>query len=231
MADRSRTERIQSDLPVHPLPRTARALLQVAAGTAAGVLVGGLVTVAAPMTAAYGALIGWDVAVAVYLAWVWRSSWRLDAEGTAAAAVREDPTRAVTDVILLVAAVTSLAAVVYTIADASRSSGWGEALRVVLGIASIVCSWFLVHTLFVMSYAREYFAGTDGGIDFNMRRPPVWSDFAYLSFTIGMTFQVSDTDLETSLLRRIALRHMLISYLFGAVIIAVTINLVAGLTK
>jgi len=58
----------------------------------------------------------------------------------------------------------------------------------------------------------------------------VWSDFAYLAFTIGMTFQVSDTDLQTSALRRIALRHMLVSYLFGAVIIAVTINLLAGLT-
>jgi uncharacterized membrane protein len=59
----------------------------------------------------------------------------------------------------------------------------------------------------------------------------VWTDFAYLSFTIGMTFQVSDTDLQTSVLRRLALRQMLISYLFGAVIIAITINLVAGLGK
>jgi uncharacterized membrane protein len=63
-----------------------------------------------------------------------------------------------------------------------------------------------------------------------MASAPVWSDFAYLAFTIGMTFQVSDTDLQTSALRRIALRHMLVSYLFGAVIIAVTINLLAGLT-
>jgi len=88
-----------------------------------------------------------------------------------------------------------------------------------------------VHTLFTTTYARAYFSADDGGIAFNMDRTPVWSDFAYLAFTVGMTFQVSDTDLQTSLLRRIALRHMLISYLFGAVIIAVTINLVAGLTK
>jgi uncharacterized membrane protein len=82
-----------------------------------------------------------------------------------------------------------------------------------------------------MKYAREYYVDQDGGIDFNMAQPPVWTDFAYLSFTIGMTFQVSDTDLQTTALRRLALRHMLISYLFGAVIIAITINVVAGLGK
>jgi uncharacterized membrane protein len=190
-----------------------------------------LVTVFTPVQPADGILIGWDLAVVVYVVWVWTTSWRLDPEGTAAAAEREDPTRAVTDVILIVAAVASLAAVILTIADASKASGTAKVLLVVLGIGSIVCSWFLVHTLFTTRYAREYFSARDGGITFNMERKPVWSDFAYLAFTIGMTFQVSDTDLETSSLRRIALRHMLISYLFGAVIIAVTINLVAGLTK
>jgi uncharacterized membrane protein len=144
--------------------------------------------------------------------------------------VREDPTRPIVDVILLVASVASLAAVVYTIADANNASGVAKALQVALGITSIASSWFLVHTLFTTMYAREYYIDEDGGIDFNMDQPPVWTDFAYLSFTMGMTFQVSDTDLQTSALRRLALRQMLISYLFGAVIIAITINLVAGLS-
>jgi uncharacterized membrane protein len=82
-----------------------------------------------------------------------------------------------------------------------------------------------------MMYARQYYTDEDGGIDFNSDEPPVWTDFAYVAFTIGMTFQVSDTDLQTPALRRLALRQMLISYLFGAVIIAITINLVAGLTN
>jgi uncharacterized membrane protein len=222
---------LESDLPVHGLPRAARAVWEVLAAASAGTVTGVVVALATPVSAAYGVLLAWDVAAVVYVTWVWCTSWRLDAEGTAAAAVREDPTREVSRAILLSAAVVSLVAVISTIADATNSRGIGEALRVLLGISSIVASWFLVHTLFTTAYAREYFAAEDGGIDFNMDRPPVWSDFAYLAFTIGMTFQVSDTDLQTSVLRRIALRHMLISYLFGAVIIAVTINLVAGLTK
>jgi uncharacterized membrane protein len=222
---------LSRDLPVDRLPRSAQGFVQVGASAAVGIVVAVAVAVGTPVDARYGVLIGWDVGTLVYLLWVWHLNRRLDTEATAEAAVREDPTRPVTDVIQLVSAVASLAAVVYTIADASGSTGAGKALRIALGIASITCSWFLVHTLFTMRYAREYYIDEDGGIDFNMPDPPVWADFAYLSFTIGMTFQVSDTDLQTTPLRRLALRHMLISYLFGAVIIAITINLVAGLTK
>jgi uncharacterized membrane protein len=93
-----------------------------------------------------------------------------------------------------------------------------------------VCSWFVVHSVYTLRYAHAYYVGEDGGINFNMDEPPRWTDFAYVAFTVGLTFQISDTDLETSHLRRLALRHMLISYLFGAVILAVSINLIAGLT-
>jgi uncharacterized membrane protein len=77
-------------------------------------------------------------------------------------------------------------------------------------------------------------AGTDllvivGGIDFNQDERPSYVDFGYLALTIGMTFQVSDTDLQRPAIRVTALRHALLSYLFGAVILAATINLVAGL--
>ena len=73
--------------------------------------------------------------------------------------------------------------------------------------------------------------GQGGGIDFNEDDPPAYADFAYLAFTLGMTFQVSDTDLQTKPIRATALRHGLLSYLFGAIILATTINLVAGLVK
>jgi uncharacterized membrane protein len=196
-----------------------------------GIAVAVVIAVATPVDAKYGVLLGWDIGAALYVVWVWHLNRRLDSEATAEAAVREDPTRVVRDVILLVAAVASLAAVIYTIADAAHSSGIGQLLRVALGIASIAASWFLIHTLFTTMYDRQYYIHQDGGIDFNMEDPPIWTDFAYLSFTIGMTFQVSDTNLETTALRRLALRQMFIAYLFGAVIIAITINLVAGLTQ
>ena len=90
-------------------------------------------------------------------------------------------------------------------------------------------SWLLVHTVFTLRYALLYYTGRDGGIDFNQSAPPCYSDFAYLAFTLGMTFQVSDTDLKTPNIRRTALRQALLSYLFGAVILAATVNLIAGL--
>lgn len=221
----------EQDLPLHPLPASARALRQLAASATVGVLVAVTVALLTPVAMTYSVLLGWVAGGCVYLFVVWRSSWRLDAEATAEAAEREDPSRAAADVVLLTAAVVSLVAVVLAIADASSAHGLDKLLRVLLGIAAVITSWLLVHTLFTMKYARAYFAGpVDDGIDFNSDKAPVWSDFAYLAFTVGMTFQISDTDLKTSPLRRIALRHMLLSYVFGAVIIAVTINLVAGLS-
>ena len=107
----------------------------------------------------------------------------------------------------------------------------GPKLEAGLALVSVFVSWTLVHTLFTLKYARLYYSGTVGGIDFNESEDPQYSDFAYLAFTIGMTFQVSDTDLQTKTIRRTALRHALISFPLGTVIIATSINLVAGLAK
>ncbi|MDT5017597.1 MAG: hypothetical protein QOD39_3757, partial [Mycobacterium sp.] len=79
-----------------------------------------------------------------------------------------------------------------------------------------------------LRYAMLFYSGPEGGVNFNQPSSPRYTDFAYLAFTIGMTFQVSDTDLRTPAFRATALRHALLSYLFGAVIVATTINLVAG---
>ena len=93
------------------------------------------------------------------------------------------------------------------------------------GIATIVVSWAIVHTIFTLRYAALYYAGPRGCVDFNEDDDPCYADFAYLAFTIGMTYQVSDTDLTSKAIRHTALRHAMLSYLFGTVIIAATINL------
>ena len=93
----------------------------------------------------------------------------------------------------------------------------------------MVVSWFAVHTVFTLRYARLYYSHPPGGIDFNQSEAPTYSDFAYLAFTIGMAYQVSDTDLQTRKIRATALQHSLLSYLLGAVILAMTINLIIGL--
>jgi uncharacterized membrane protein len=83
--------------------------------------------------------------------------------------------------------------------------------------------------VYTLQYARLYYSDEPGGVDFNQAVPPRYADFAYLSLTLGMTFQVSDTDLQTSTIRATALRQALLSYLFGVVIVATTINLIASL--
>jgi uncharacterized membrane protein len=178
-----------------------------------------------------GPLAGYDAAMLFYVARVWLTIWSKDAKGTAAIATREDPNRAVADLLLLVAAVASLGAVAVAVVQSHSSHGSIRGVEIGLGAGSIVVSWLTVHTIFTLKYARLYYRGGDGegGIDFENKVRPPYSDFAYLAFTIGMTFQVSDTDLQSVEFRRLALRHALLSYLFGAVILAATINLVAGL--
>ncbi|NUR97896.1 MAG: DUF1345 domain-containing protein [Kribbellaceae bacterium] len=177
----------------------------------------------------YAPLAGWDVAALLFVVWIWLTIRRMDPKATAAYATREDPGRALTDLILLVAAVASLLAVGYLLI---RASGASSGQRNLLGgfvVASIVVSWFTVHTVYALRYARLYYVDVEGGVNFHMDASPDYQDFTYLSFTLGMTFQVSDTDLQSSEIRHTALRHALLSYLFGAVILAGTVNLVAGL--
>ncbi|MEA2293544.1 MAG: hypothetical protein QOE86_1183 [Solirubrobacteraceae bacterium] len=194
-------------------------------------LVAGLPTaLAAPW--ADGALVGWDVACAAYLIWVWSTIWPLGSDETARLAEYEDPTRATADLIVLSAAVASLVAVGFVLANAASQSGGPSTREVGLGLASVALSWAIVHTIFTLRYARDYYYGEqDGGVDFNDSRRPRYSDFAYLAFTIGMTFQVSDTPLQDPTIRRDALRHALLSFLFGTGILATTVNLVASLTS
>ena len=94
---------------------------------------------------------------------------------------------------------------------------------------SVVLSWACVHTIFTLRYARLYYSPPVGGIGFPAGDRPDYSDFVYVAFTIGMTFQVSDTDLAKRPIRRAALHHALISYLFASVILAITVSLVAAM--
>jgi uncharacterized membrane protein len=178
----------------------------------------------------YAPVAGWDAAALVFIVWVWMVIATMGGEATKSHATRENPGRAISDVILLAASVASLAAVgVVLIQAASTKNVVDKGLLAGLGLASIVLSWLSVHTLFTLRYALLYYTGADGGIDFNQSLTPRYLDFAYLAFTIGMTFQVSDTDITKPAIRATALRHALLSYLFGAVILASSINLVVSL--
>ena len=207
----------------------ASAATRLAVAAAAGVCAG--VLAALPGSWQIGTLVGWDVTAGVYVAWTWRSIWHRDATATARLALREDPGRTAADALLLVASVASVLAVALAITAGSSGGAGAQDLRAGLALASVALSWTVVQTVYTSRYARLYYGHPAGGIDFNQDARPCYADFAYLAFTVGMTFQVSDTDLQTSALRAVALRHGLLSYLLGAVILATTINLVAGLLR
>jgi uncharacterized membrane protein len=202
-----------------------RVALALLVGVVAGVLLG-LV-----LPAVLALLLGWDAAAATYIASAILIGRRMDARATAVIALREDPGRATMDVILLGAAVASVGAVVAVIASAGPSTSLNGQVAIATAVGSLVLSWALVHTLYAARYARLYYTPPVGGVDFNDDHPPTYTDFAYLAFTIGMTYQVSDTSLRGPVMRRTALFHALLSYLLGAGIIASTINLLAGLAR
>ena len=178
----------------------------------------------------YAATAGWAVACIVYIIWVWAVVWGFTASQTKQHATREDPGRAVSDVLLLTASVASVVAIVVILVAAQHVAGAEKAGLAALAVGSVALSWTLVHTLYTLRYAQLYYRGKQGGVDFNQEEPPKYSDFAYLSFTLGMTFQVSDTNVGDSVIRQTILRHSLLSYLFGSIILATTVNLIAGLT-
>ncbi|HUD39105.1 MAG TPA: DUF1345 domain-containing protein [Streptosporangiaceae bacterium] len=214
----------------HPrVPRVSTARTKLLVSLAAAIAGGTSAAVAGTGRAA--PLIGWDILALVFCAWVWSTVWTLDAESTSRHARREDPSSGLADVVLLGAAIASLVAVGVVLAGAGHASGALQYLQAGLALMSVFVSWTLIHTVFTLKYARLYYAGQAGGINFNQADAPGYGDFAYLSFTIGMTFQVSDTNIKSKQIRRTALRHAWLSFPMGAVIIATTINVVAGLAK
>jgi uncharacterized membrane protein len=203
---------------------TRRALVSLATGLAAGAIVGSLAT---PRLTP---LVSWTVTASVLLTWVWRMSWPQDPEGTERLAEEERKTRS-TDVWLLAAAVASLAVVVVALVQSSGQRDATAVASVILSVVSVGLSWALVNTVYAFKYARLYYLDEPDvrGIDFKQDDPPTYSDFAYMAFTVGMSFAVSDTEPTATHIRRVALGHSLLAYAFGTGILAVAINLVTNL--
>jgi uncharacterized membrane protein len=176
-------------------------------------------------------LVAWDVTASVVVSTVWISIGPFTAEQTKEFATTEDDSRASTQFLLLGAALVSLIGVLLAFLKANSGAHNDEVLLETFGVITIVCSWVLVHTVFALRYAHVYYTEPEGGIDFKSRghEDPDYLDFAYTAFTVGMTFQVSDTDITRREMRRTVLRHALISFLFGAVILATTVNVIASL--
>jgi uncharacterized membrane protein len=207
-------------------PSRVTALVRVILSGSVGSIVAGVAALVAPWQVS--SLLAWDTSAAVFCAWVWVAVRGSDAATTRRIATREDDSRAAADLVLLAASVASLLGVGLALLKASAEPGTARALITTEAVATVALSWLAVHTVFTLRYAHVFYLD-GGGIDFHNEQAPDYGDFAYVAFTLGMTYQVSDTDLTSKRIRTTALHHALLSYLFGIAVIAITINVVAGL--
>lgn len=213
-----------ADSPRMNRPAVLRLLLALGVGAAAAI------PTALAGSAVIAVVAGWIGVAGGYSALTWHVLRGMTADEVRDHATQEEPGRRGSHIFLLVASVFSLVSV-GVLLRAGRDTAGSVPVEALVGTASVAASWVLVHLLFALRYAAEYYADPSvTPVDFSTERPD-YQDFAYLAFTLGMTYQVSDTALQTSAMRRLVLRHTLLAYLLGAVVIASTINLVVQLAS
>lgn len=175
------------------------------------------------------ALAGWDITAIVFITFIVVTTRGKDSAGTRAIATREDDSRGAAEAVLVGASIFSLVGVGFALVAAAQTNGLTKSAITGLVVLSVLVSWSSVHAVFTLRYARIYYRD-GGGIDFHSEGVlPDFGDFLYVALTIGMTYQVSDTDLTSKAIRMTAVRHSLLSFLFGVVVVASTINVVATL--
>jgi uncharacterized membrane protein len=177
------------------------------------------------MAAPSAVLLGWCSGVLTYVIPTFRLMQHSTPESVRRRAEQLDEGEGAVLAGSLAAAIASLGPVIWFLKSGRGAPGPGE---VALALAAVGLSWVFVHILFAVRYAHEYWQA-DGGLDFPGGEAPVFADFLYFAFTIGMTFQTSDVAVSSRLLRQLTLVHALVSFLFNVVILATAVNLAAGL--
>jgi uncharacterized membrane protein len=175
---------------------------------------------------------GWDAAALAFLLSIWPIIIRADGAHAAQLATREDETRGSAAVLLVGASVASLLGVGFALDLAGRQDGPLRVLLIGVAVLTVVLSWTVVNTVYTLRYADLHFSSREAGIAFgdpDGQQRPTYRDFAYVAFTIGMCYQVSDTTVRDRRIRGTVLSHAFLSYVFGVVIVAGSVNLIAGL--
>jgi uncharacterized membrane protein len=184
-------------------------------------------------------IAAWDIGASFALAALFIGLRKSSAEAMKRNALRQDTGKWAVLVLSLVAASASLVVITLEMPLVKDASGLEQFARVVFVSYTIVLSWAFIHTIFALHYAHDYYVNTDlsaPATSSDLRRlvfpggqMPTYGDFLYFSFTIGMTFQVSDVQITDAAMRRVALAHGATSFFYTTGILALTINLVAGL--
>ncbi|MBI4899681.1 MAG: DUF1345 domain-containing protein [Actinobacteria bacterium] len=205
-------------------------VFRIGISIAAGVIVGvGVSFLRHPAVAVMAAWAGFATAFTVL---TWFAVGRLDAAQTREHAQDNDPNDGMASSLVVIASLASVVGVGFLLAGESHKGQPASPLVAGVGVTAVVASWVAVHTVYVLRYARLYYASdVPTPINFHSTEDPDYQDFAYIAYTVGMTYQVSDPEFHEKRIRHIALRHAIVSYVLGAVILATTINLVVQLAS
>ena len=177
---------------------------------------------------------GWNAAALTYVLNIWPIIIRADSSRTARLAAREDQTATSARALLVAASVASLLGAGYALHLAGQQTGAPRVLLIGGAVLTVVLSWTVINMVYTLHYADQDFRSQPGGIVFgdgDQEQHPTYRDFAYVAFTIGMCYQVSDTTLRDPRVRRTVLAHAILSYVFGVVIVAGSVNLISGLFR
>lgn len=182
------------------------------------------------------ATIIWDAFAFTFIVTSWIVFFTRPVNDIIKLANKEDGSRLFVLASILISSFASMFTVLLLMLSKDQSSGW-EILTVLLSIAGMMLSWIMVHTIFSFHYAHMYYGETNDdtpgktALDFPNEEKPDYLDFAYFSFIIGMTFQVSDVEISSRKIRRTTLAHSLLAFALNTFVVALTINLIAGLKK
>ena len=177
----------------------------------------------------------WNIFSISYITTSWIIFYTRPVDDIERLANKEDGSRSFVLISVLVCSFASMFTVLLLMLSAGSSSGQGMG-NIILSITGIMTSWIMLHTIFTLHYAHQYYSKINGdstvpGLDFPEEKKPDYIDFAYFSFIIGMTFQVSDVTINSRIIRRTVLAHSLLAFALNTFVVALTINLIAGLTK
>jgi uncharacterized membrane protein len=176
-------------------------------------------------------LIGWDVAVVLYLVLVYHLMAGSDIERIRQRAAIEDEGQFGILVLTVASALASLGAIFAELGTSPTGGGGRQPAQLILATVTILLSWAFTHTIFALHYAHEFYSeddGRGGGLAFPGGDEPDYWDFVYFSFVIGMTSQVSDVAVSCKPIRRTVAAHGVVSFVFNAALLALTVNIAAS---
>jgi uncharacterized membrane protein len=213
----------------HPHIDTRRALVRVGMSLSAGMAAYLVALDRLPTTA--GALVSWDTFAMVLLAFSWSGIVSADAKATRERAGSEDPGRTLVYVIVVLTSSVSLLGATLLVRDPHALAPDLAGAAAALCLVTVGLAWTMTHVAFTFRYAHLYYREDSegiGGLEFPGGVAPMYFDFAYFAFTIGMCFQVSDVCISSHQIRRAVLLHSIISFAYNSIILAFVLNLVFG---